>query len=332
MKWILGIFKFIFYLWSAPFVLLFGTSLMKNEYISYLTKGKRGFFVKLVLIFGFISVVWLFIVTPTQIGGYGMEPAIHHGEWVILNKIAYEISSPKKGDVLTFKYPKNQDVDYIGRVIAIPGDTIQIKEGLVYLNGLALQEPYITGATIPSKEEGGIKENEVINVPEESFFVLMDNRQHGADSRHFGLVQKNLIIARVYKLPGSTKLPSQDFTGEDLYNAGLYFIDLKNTAKAEEYFIKAGNEYKNVSAINELGNIYSQRKNYALAIQTYQRALEIEPENPIVLQNIGSTYWNMEDKNNATTYLQKSLAAYEKGDAKADEKFLNFLKEIGIFK
>lgn len=286
-----------------------------------------------------LGLIYLFIASPTEITGTAMEPTLWNGEYSVNNKMVYEINNPQRGDIVVFASPRNKDVDYISRIIAISGDTVQIKEGAVYLNSTLLQEPYIKGITLPSAEEAGIKEGEVFTVPEDSFFVMSDNRLHSSDSRNFGAVPKSNLIGNVsfrywpferFGLIASYKNTSTALTGDDLYSIGLYFLKQKNITKAEEYFIKAGNEYKNVSALNELGNMYSQRKDYTLAIQTYQKALEVEPENPIVLQNIGSTHWTMEDKDNATVYLKKSLAAYERGDVKADESFLNFLKEIGI--
>ena len=97
-------------------------------------------------------------------------------------------------------------------------------------------------------------------------FVLMNNRQHAIDSRSFGPVPKDHIIGKVYKipgfyfLPGVSKPPPTGMSGDDLFNVGLYFLNLKNTTKAEEYFIKSGTEFKYVPAFNEMGGYIFKRR------------------------------------------------------------------------
>jgi signal peptidase I len=267
---------------------------------------------------------YLFILTPSGIGGTAMEPTARNGEYVLTSKIQYKFEEPQRGDIIIFKYPKNLDVDFISRIIAISGDTIQIKEGLVYLNGSVLQEPYVFGVTIPSIDEGAIKEGETLKIPADSIFVMSDNRQHSSDSRYFGPVPKNNIVGKALLrlfpfdrlgLITSSKSVPETLSGDDLYKAGLYFLNQKTTTKAEEYFIKAGTEFKYVPAFNELGGIYFQKKDYEKARMYYQNALDIEPENPYALHNMGYAYWNTGDTKKAEEYLKKALAAYEKTDS-----------------
>lgn len=267
---------------------------------------------------------YLFILSPTEIGGESMNPSLRNNEFVLLYKLYYYQNEPQRGDIVIFKSPKNPDVDYISRIIALNGDTLQIKEGLVYLNGSILQEPYVVGMTMPSIDEGTIKEGEIFTIPTDTIFVMSDNRQHASDSRNFGPVQKkNLVgipVLRFWPADRSGLIASKASTqgalnGDDLYKEGLYFLNLKNTAKAEEIFIKAGTEFKYVPAFTQLASLYFEKKDYEKARSYYQNVLDIEPENPNALHNMGYAYWNTGDTKKAEEYLKKALAAYEKTDS-----------------
>ncbi len=304
-------------------------------------RGKKSLIVKLTFVFFIISTIWLFIFSTPQTDGSSMEPDLHNGEYVILNKIDYKFKTPARGDIIVYKNPQKDNYpDYMGKIIAISGEILQIKEGDVYLNGALLHEPYATGATMPSGEEGEIKEGEELKIPTDMVFVLMNNRQHAIDSRSFGPVPKDHIIGKVYKIPGFyflsgvSKPPRTGMSGDDLFNVGLYFLNLKNTTKAEEYFIKSGTEFKYVPAFNELGWIYFQKKDYEKARIYYKNALDIEPENPYALQSMGYAYWNTGDTKKAEEYLKKALIAYEKAnnpDLKTNfEELKAMIKENGI--
>lgn len=292
-----------------------------------------------------LGLVYLFIISPQEIGGNAMEPTIRNGEYLVLFKVYYHVKEPQRGDIVVFMSPKNKDIDYISRIVAIAGDTIQIQEGEVFLNGSMQKEPYIMGVTMASNEDGAVKEGVALTVPTDHFFVLSDNRQHASDSRNFGPVPKSNLIGKSilrfwpferFGLLDQSRLStqSQSLTGDDLYKTGRYFLKLKNSTKAEEYFTKAGTEYKYAPALIELGNMYFEKKDYEKARQYYQSILDNEPENPNVLQNMGYTYWNTGDMKNAKEHLKRALSAYEKAnnpELKEGLEYLQtFLKENGI--
>ncbi len=114
-----------------------------------------------------------------------MEPNFHNGEFILTNKILYKIREPKRGDVVIFKSPRNKEVDYIKRIIGLPGDTVELKNNSFYVNDQIVDEPYLEpGVTI----FGGsyLQEDSPITVPPGTFFVAGDNRPHSSDSREFG--------------------------------------------------------------------------------------------------------------------------------------------------
>ena len=88
-------------------------------------------------------VVYLFLMQPHQVKGNSMFPTYHDGEYLMTDKVTYKFREPKRGDIVVFKAPVNEDFDFIKRVIAVPGDKILIKDGEVYVNGEMLNEVYL---------------------------------------------------------------------------------------------------------------------------------------------------------------------------------------------
>jgi signal peptidase I len=127
------------------------------------------------------ATIQTFVVVMTS-----MEPNFHEGQRVVVNKAVYFFGEPQRGDVVIFKAPTAQHDDFIKRVIGLPGDTVEIKNGAVFVNGIELDEPYITSPPTYSLAE--------LEVPVNSYFVLGDNRNHSNDS-HTGwfLPRKNII-------------------------------------------------------------------------------------------------------------------------------------------
>lgn len=142
-------------------------------------------------------VVYLFIMQPNQVKGASMEPTFQSGDYILTSKITYKFRSPERGDVIVFKSPKNPDVDYIKRIIGIPGDRITVKKGEVYINEIQLVEKYISDKT--NLWEGGFsQEGIVFTVPDGELFVMGDNRPRSSDSREFGPISFDLIIGEVF--------------------------------------------------------------------------------------------------------------------------------------
>jgi len=138
------------------------------------------------------GIIAFFIITfigqVTVVKGASMEDTLFNSERLICNKIVYRLTEPKHGDIIIFKPPIDQNHNYIKRVIAIEGDRIKIIDGIVYLNGEKMEEDYIEHRSFESMPE--------ITVPEDSYFVLGDNRINSSDSRFWGFVPENNIIGR----------------------------------------------------------------------------------------------------------------------------------------
>ncbi len=131
-----------------------------------------------------------------RVDGYSMEPTLHSGEFVIVNKLAYKIGAPNYGDVIVFQYPRDPEQEYIKRVIGLPGDQVRITSGQVYVNDQPMDEPYIAAA--PNYHDQWV-------VPEGALFVLGDNRNNSSDSHNWGPVPLEYVIGKalvVYWPPG----------------------------------------------------------------------------------------------------------------------------------
>lgn len=136
--------------------------------------------------------VYLFLFRPVRVVGDTMAPKYKNNEY-LLARVTRNNTQFKRGDVIILRTPTNPNVDYIKRIIGIPGDKININEGKVFLNGKVLNEPYVTGKT-NFYTNGFMGEGKEVIVPTNEYFVLGDNRPQSTDSREFGFVPKENLI------------------------------------------------------------------------------------------------------------------------------------------
>lgn len=154
-------------------------------------------FIETVVIALVISVVlYLFIMTPHEVIGRSMDPTYHDGEYLMANKILYDIVDPKRGDVIIFKYSETQD--FIKRVIGLPGETVGLQDGRIYINGKVLDESGYLDDAIYTSGSDYLHEGETITLGEDEYFVCGDNRPHSSDSRTFGPITKEQIKAKAW--------------------------------------------------------------------------------------------------------------------------------------
>lgn len=136
-----------------------------------------------------------FILFNANVPSGSMENTIMTGDRVFGFRLAYLLSEPERGDIVIFKYPDNESLNYIKRIIGLPGETITIRDGLVYINDsqTPLEEPYL--AETPYRQDYGPFE-----VPEGHYFMLGDNRNNSADSRFWNntYVAKDKIEAKAF--------------------------------------------------------------------------------------------------------------------------------------
>jgi signal peptidase I len=139
-----------------------------------------------------IMAVILYFLIDTVVGrvrveNISMQPTLHEGQFVLVNKLAYRLGNFQRGDVIVFHYPRNPAEDYIKRVIGLPGDNIVIENEKVSVNGQILSEAYI--ASPPQYASSW-------SVPEGQIFVLGDNRNQSSDSHSWGFVPVGNVVGR----------------------------------------------------------------------------------------------------------------------------------------
>lgn len=140
--------------------------------------------------------VRFYLVQPFVVDGSSMEPNFHNGQYLLVDKVSYRFKEPKRGDVVVFHPPSAPSLNYIKRIIALPGDEIEIKDGVILVNGAQLEERYIP------QERTLVRNSAAINLRQKmgpnEYFVLGDNRDHSSDSREWGNVPLENIIGRAW--------------------------------------------------------------------------------------------------------------------------------------
>lgn len=132
------------------------------------------------------------VVQNYRIESHSMEPNFTEGQFILVNKLAYVLGEPERGDVLVFHNPSNHDEDYIKRIIGLPGDTLNIHDQHVYINDQLLDEPYIQNLIRPGEQIGPIV------IEPDHLFVMGDNRPNSSDSRRFGQLSENLVVGQAW--------------------------------------------------------------------------------------------------------------------------------------
>jgi len=143
-----------------------------------------------VLLMLLIYVVTRTVVQTFRIEGASMEPNLHDGQYLIINKFAYLLHSPGRGDVVVFHYPRNPRRDFIKRIIGLPGEKVQVQGERILINGEELEEPY-------ALHKGNYVWGPQI-LGEDEYFVLGDNRNSSSDSHNWGALSREAIVGKAW--------------------------------------------------------------------------------------------------------------------------------------
>ncbi len=147
----------------------------------------------LVIVCGAVYLIVHYVGERTEVRGESMYPALNDGDQLIVDKISYRFSDPKRFDVVVFPFRYQEDTFYIKRIIGLPGEVVQIYDGDIYINGKLLAESYGN-----EKIANGGLASKAITLGEDEYFVLGDNRNNSADSREpsVGTISKDDMIGR----------------------------------------------------------------------------------------------------------------------------------------
>ena len=144
--------------------------------------------------------VVIFVVQPVKVEGTSMEPRLEPQDRIFVNKFVYYFSGVARADIVVFWYPKDKTKSFIKRVIGLPGESVEVRSGVVYLNGQKLVEPYLAG-------EFDHDSYSLQVVPPEHYFVLGDHRNSSNDSRDWGFVpEQNIFGEAVFRYWPLSKL------------------------------------------------------------------------------------------------------------------------------
>lgn len=152
-------------------------------------------FIKTTIIVVFLAlVIRLFVVQPFIVEGQSMLPTFNNSDYLITEKISYLFRSPKRGEVVIFHPPDNPSVNYIKRLVGLPGDKIEVKNQNVYVNSQKINEPYLTS----NDQTKAATQDFSLMLREGEYFVLGDNRNHSRDSREIGPIPYSSIVSRIW--------------------------------------------------------------------------------------------------------------------------------------
>lgn len=199
-----------------------------NSWLLKLIKIAREFFPILFLVF----VIRTFLIEPFKIPSGSMMPTLIAGDFIavnkfsyglrlpVFNKLIYKIGSPERGDIFVFHYPKDPSIDYIKRVIGLPGDTIRYESKKLFINNQQMSQTYLGEYEYELNEDLSLKAKEFLEtnnnlshsilihdipsetiefiVPEGHYFAMGDNRDNSSDSRVWGFVPDDLLVGKAF--------------------------------------------------------------------------------------------------------------------------------------
>lgn len=172
-----------------------------SPYDYYWRKFASGFFelVKVtVLALAIVVPIRYFLIQPFYVKGASMEPNFHDNEYLIINEVTYRFSEPERGDVVVFKYPRDPEQYFIKRVIGMPGESVKVENGLVYLKLAGAADYQLLDESSYLDSYVKTYPNLEVTVNEGEYFVMGDNRSASLDSRIFGVVGQDFVVGKTW--------------------------------------------------------------------------------------------------------------------------------------
>ena len=143
-------------------------------------------------------IIRTFIVQAFKIPSGSMRPTLMEGDKLFVNKYRYRFEAPQRGDIVVFKYPSDPKKDFIKRLVAFEGETVEIRDGKIYVNDEPLTDPASFGRFYYYNHDPYGGPNEKIQVPADSYYVLGDNSANSTDSRFWGFVPKKNLLGNAF--------------------------------------------------------------------------------------------------------------------------------------
>jgi len=136
-----------------------------------------------------------YIAQPFIVSGASMDPTFETGEYLIVDELTYRFEKPERGQVIIFKFPRNTKTYFIKRIIGLPGETVDVRQGKVrilndqYPEGIVLEEPYVSATH-------SVRDSFTVTLDANEYFVMGDNRAESSDSRSWGPLEEKFIVGR----------------------------------------------------------------------------------------------------------------------------------------
>jgi len=156
----------------------------------------------IVLALSVFVLVYLFVAQPNEVKGSSMFPNFENGEYLLTDKLSYQLGKPQRGDVVVFKAPPSEpcaedQCEYIKRIIGLPGDRVMVSGDQVYLNGELLDQKFLPSDFVTKPGQFAQEGVERV-VPEGEYLCFGDNRDHSRDGREFGPISRDLIVGKAF--------------------------------------------------------------------------------------------------------------------------------------
>ncbi len=159
---------------------------MKNSF-SFIVDVAKIALISLIIILP----IRYFVAQPFFVRGASMEPTFQDGNYLIVDELSYRLGDPSRGDVVVFRMQDGNSQFLIKRIIGLPGERVEVRDGKVFIEGVELKEPYLSDSLLTA---GGI----TVSLGESDFFVLGDNRSASYDSRQWGSLPADNIIGKAW--------------------------------------------------------------------------------------------------------------------------------------
>lgn len=151
-----------------------------------------------VLAFAIFMMVYLFLFQPHKVDGKSMYPTFQDKEYILTDKISFQRGKPQRGDVIVFHAPPPfENTDFIKRIIGMPGETIMVQKGFVFINGRRLEEVYLP-SNYMTTEKAFLREGVPYTIPFGYYMVFGDNRSFSSDSREWGPIPEKSIVGKAF--------------------------------------------------------------------------------------------------------------------------------------
>ncbi|MFH0926275.1 MAG: signal peptidase I [bacterium] len=184
--------------------------MQKDEALKLVKEYAEIFLIAIVL----ALIIRTFIVQAFKIPSGSMIPTLQIGDHILVNKFIFKFKKPNRKEIVVFKYPLDKKRDFIKRVIGLPGETIELKDRVVYINNEPINEPYAmySSSSIDSSNFTPI------TVPDNSYFMMGDNRDSSMDSRYWGVLEDKLLIGKAFIIYWSWNREAKNLLGHVRWN------------------------------------------------------------------------------------------------------------------